>query len=78
MSDTKYFHKELTLSSNSEPAEGIFPARLAYRTYGLHSSPAVQLSSAFSGSIETTTPFFYTGDDVALSPEKLFTIVGDS
>ncbi|KAM0191326.1 hypothetical protein ACHAPA_002164 [Fusarium lateritium] len=75
MTVINYFNKEMTLSSRSEPAGGSFPAKLAYRTYGSPSNPAILLSSAFLGSIETTTPFLYTGDDAVLSPEKLFIIV---
>jgi hypothetical protein len=57
MSETKYFSKKVVLSANSEPAGVKFPATLAYRTYGSSTNPAILLSSAFLGSIETTTPF---------------------
>jgi homoserine O-acetyltransferase len=75
MAGTIYFHKEITLSSHSEPAGETFPAKLAYRTYGSASNPAILMSSAFLGSIETTTPFLYTGDDAILSREKFFIII---
>lgn len=74
MAGTNYFNKEITLSSHSEPAEESFPAKLAYRTYGSPSNPAILMSSAFLGSIETTTPFLYTGKDAVLSSEKFFII----
>jgi homoserine acetyltransferase len=75
MSEIKYFHKELVLSPSSEPALAKFPAKLAYKTYGSPSNPAVLLSSAFLGSLDTTTPFLYTGDDAILSPERFYIIV---
>ncbi|KAF9761250.1 hypothetical protein IL306_003897 [Fusarium sp. DS 682] len=75
MTEIKYYHKKIQLSSNSEPSGKEFPAKLAYRTFGFPSNPAVLLPSAFLGSLDTTTPFLYTGDDAVLSTERFFIIV---
>lgn len=75
MSETKYFHKELVLSPDSVPPRARLPAKLAYRTYGSRSNPAVLMSSAFLGSLATTTPFLYASDDAVLSPKRFYVIV---
>lgn len=83
MADIKHFPYDLTLSTRSEPASTVFPAVLAYQTFGSSSNPAVLLPSCYSGKLETTLPFLYLSDapnatetqPPVLSPEKYFVVV---
>lgn len=78
MPETKIFCHEITLSSQSEPAGTLFPARLAYWTFGDPSNPAVLLPTCYGGTLETTLPFLYSDahtPNPILSPSNYFIIV---
>lgn len=72
--ETKYFEYELRLSRTGE----LFPAKLAYRTYGDASNAAtnaIMLPSCYGGHLDDTLPFLYTAEDSALPTTKYFVIV---
>ncbi len=78
MAETQYFSHDLELSKQSSPASTSFPAKIAYRTYGKPSNPAVVLPTCYGGKLDTTTPFLYTTDDGSapvFSPQHYFVIV---
>lgn len=79
MPETKYFNREIELSSHSDPPGLKFPAKLAYWTFGSPSNPAVLVPSCYSGLLANTMPFLYSSkdgnDDPPFLPEKYFVIV---
>lgn len=79
MPETKYFNREITLSSRSKPPGVKFPAKLAYWTFGSRSNPAVLLPTCYSGHLANTLPFLYSSKDgnanPPFPPEKYFIIV---
>jgi homoserine O-acetyltransferase len=78
MPETKFFERTITLSPHSEPAGLNFPAKLAYRTFGDASNPAILLPTCFGGLLEDTLPFLYSTEHAPnpiLPPSKYFIIV---
>ncbi|KAK4615338.1 Homoserine O-acetyltransferase [Fulvia fulva] len=74
MPETKYFSKDITLSTHSVPPNTTFPAKLAYWTLGSPLSPAILLPTCYGGTLASTSPFLYA-DDGPLPPSKYFLIV---
>jgi len=72
---TQYFEHTLTLTHSSKP----FPARLAYKTYGDPSSPAVCMPTCYGGKLDTTTPWLYNTNSSTptpvFPPSKYFVII---
>lgn len=54
MSPPQYFSFDLQLSARSSPANTTFPAKLAYKTFGDRSKPAVLLPTCYGGHIDET------------------------
>lgn len=54
MPDVQYFSHDLKLSPTSSPADTIFPAKLAYKTFGDPKNPAVLLPTCYGGHIDET------------------------
>lgn len=75
MPDTQYFVQDITLSSQSVPAGSTFPAKLAYWTIGSRSKPAVLLPTCYGGTLASTSPFLYSGDQPLFSPNDYYIIV---
>ncbi|KAK4985430.1 hypothetical protein LTR50_005980 [Elasticomyces elasticus] len=78
MPDTKYFDREITLSSHSEPPSTKFPARLAYWAIGDPSFPAVLLPTCYGGTLQTTLGFLFNeqdGVEPVVPTSKYFVIV---
>ncbi|KUJ15187.1 homoserine acetyltransferase [Mollisia scopiformis] len=60
------------------PANLAFPAKLAFRTFGDASNPAILLPTCFNGKIPETLSFLYSNEDssdAVLSPSKYFIII---
>ena len=78
MPRSKYFHRDITLSAQSEPAGSKFSAKLAYWTFGDASNPAVLLPTCYGGVLESTSPFLYSEEhtpDPILPPSRYYIIV---
>lgn len=78
MPETKYFDHKLTLSSQSDPPNTEFDAKLAYWAIGDALNPAVLLPTCYGGVLESTSPWLYSDKHVSnpiLPPSKFFIIV---
>jgi homoserine acetyltransferase len=75
MPETKFFSQTITLSPHSSPSGLKFPAKLAYRTIGSSSTPAILLPTCFGGLLSDTLPFLYSGENAILPPSKYFIII---
>lgn len=81
MASLEYFDIELKLSERSDPPSSSFPARLAYKTFGDRSKPAIFIPTCFGGTIDTELVFLYRDDGPSttsfppvLSQDKYFII----
>ncbi|RDW67572.1 homoserine acetyltransferase [Coleophoma cylindrospora] len=78
MAETKFFERTIRLSPQSQPAGIEFPAKLAFRTFGDVSNPAILLPTCFGGQLEDTLTFLYSnehGYEPVLPLSKYFIII---
>lgn len=68
--ETQYFVHDIALPSGSS-----FPFKLAYWTIGSPSKPAVLLPTCYGGSLASTSPFLYSGDQAILPLTNYYIIV---